>query len=586
MSSFKNISIFRKIHAHLITKHIKIFGILIFLITGNLFGRVFFVGSNPHMTVFAFPQDIFLTGTDFAYYYITYQKNPWWGDIDEPELKPNNTYIKTGENIEEGSSGSSFEHNSYLHKCKNYVGFGRKISETARTRFDLTYLVHSMRNKATGSFGDGGNTFDYNEHHSIQELFLRSILALKIKGHPVGFMIGIGSDFASDPDLEFEYSQNGTKYNLSRLIWAWTAEHGSDEFGLGRGRYQSDYALGPLFKLDIQSATSFPKLKLGGRFRFRYGILDQYSWNGDGNSPYSELIGSYIADGTKKIRNITTRLYGNYNWIKRKKWKFNTLVLTRYTHVDSIGIIGQNISIEENRKKESRNFVFQINPNFNIYPWKHKMCYIDMALLCNYSHNSYDFLGNYSVGGGTKESYVNTRAYWINDSGDIIYYKTDYSWLDFSYANQNFFEIAFDVNTVFPIFGKKNQNIALGVTLLVWRRFKWFNKYYGRNNITSTDLSFNVENIRKLYETEMWLNTAINIMYRRGKYNFRLDIGQPLIYSLVPRYRLTSADGETVIYEKKQESMWVSQSGVRLGFFVGTSIRNIFRRHFEEKEGL
>ncbi len=198
------------------------------------FARIFFVGSNPHLSVFAFPQDIFLVGSDFAYYYFTYQNDPWWGDIDQPMLRPNKTYIQTGENIDEGASGSSFEHESYLNKYKNHVGFGREISEKVRTRFDLTYLIRSMRNKASGNFVNGSSVeFDYEERHSIQELYLRSILALKINDRPLGLMLGIGSDFASDPDLEFEFTRNGVTYknNVNRLIWAWSATRGQNIFG-------------------------------------------------------------------------------------------------------------------------------------------------------------------------------------------------------------------------------------------------------------------------------------------------------------------------------------------------------------------
>jgi hypothetical protein len=550
-------------------KRVKIITLLLLLTVNSLFARIFFVGSNPHLSVFAFPQDILLTGTDFAYYYTTYQKDPWWGDIDQPSLRPNNTYLKTGENIDEGAGGSNFEHNSYYNMYKQYVGFGRGISETARTRFDLTYLVRSMRNKASGTFAGGTPvTFEYSEHHSIQEIYLRSILALKIRELPVGFMIGLGGDYATHPDLEFEYTRGGTSYNSNMLIWAWSTESPDiDTLGaldpLGGGRLQDRYAMGPLFRLDVQAATTLPRLKFGGRFRFRYGLLDQYVWNAD--------EADYEGDRTKKIRNFTGRIYGNYNWVKREKIKFNTLVLSRYTHVDSIGALTQNLAVED-ETEVSRNFVFQINPNFNIYPWEHRMCYIDFALLCNYSHYSYDFLEDRYVSGGYKEDYVPTR----------VILTEDYPWYDYSYGKQNFFELALDVNMVLPIFGSKNQNVALGVTLLLWRRFLWFNKYHG--GYPNDPATFEVENIRKNFDMETWLNSFINIIYRRGGYTFRFDVGQPLIYNLTPRTRITDAGGENVLYEWKKESMWLSQSGVRLGLFVSTGLKNIFRRRFQQEE--
>lgn len=547
----------------------------ILVLAQGINARVFFAGSNPHLTIFAFPQDIFLSSSNFVYYYTTYQKEPWWGDIDEPALRPNNTYIQTGENITTGANGSTFEHNGFLNNFTNTLGFGNEFSERSRTRFDLTYSVWSMRNRASGYFapdsnGTGSVDFDYDEGHSIQELYLRSILAMKFLDIPVGFMIGIGTQYALSPDLEFEFIRDGVKYNSNRLIWAWSTTRGQNIFEAahpeGEAEFQGRYAMGPLFKLDIQSATTLPLLKFGARFRLNYGKLDQFSWQPDsgGTGLDSNFLGDYIKDNTKKIRNLTGRLYGNYTWINHEKFKFGTFVLTRYTQVDSTGVLPENLEVTTGRLEESRTFVFQINPNINIYPWEYKMCYIDMAILCNYSFMSYDFLETRWISGGQKQDFVPT---WV-------YLGEDYSWNDYSYAKQNFFELALDINTVFPIFGMKNQNVAMGVTLLLWRRFLWINKYYG--NYPGNE--FKVQNIRKNYDTETWLNSAINIIYRRGAYNFRLDIGQPLIYNLTPRTRITDAGGDKVIFEMKKESMWVSQSGVRLGFFVSTGMENLFRR--------
>ncbi len=210
------------------------------------------------------------------------------------------------------------------------------------------------------------------------------------------------------------------------------------------------------------------------------------------------------------------------------------------------------------------------------------MCYIDMALLCNYSYMGYKFLDDFGVGGGEAESYVNTRVYYTSSDGTRIYYQEDYSWRNYSYAKRNFFEFALDINAALPVFGRKNQNIALGVSLLLWRRYQWMYKYYGLNSTSSSDISFEVENIRKNYDKETWLNSSISFIYRYKTYNFRFDISQPLIYNLTPRTRITDKNGKNVISELKKESMWVSQSGLKLGLFVATSLKNIFRRSFSE----
>jgi hypothetical protein len=164
-----------------------------------------------------------------------------------------------------------------------------------------------------------------------------------------------------------------------------------------------------------------------------------------------------------------------------------------------------------------------------------------------------------------------------------VYIGDEYSWENCSYWNQNFFEIALDLNPVFPIYGNKDQSVAIGVMAMLWTRFKWTNKYYGQNKISGSDLEFVTENMRKNYDHETWLNSVINFIYRRNGYIYRLDVGQPLIYSLTPRTRVTDAKGKDVLYEKRNENMWVSQSGVKLGFFITTGLDNISKLRSNRK---
>jgi hypothetical protein len=192
------------------------------------------------------------------------------------------------------------------------------------------------------------------------------------------------------------------------------------------------------------------------------------------------------------------------------------------------------------------------------------MTYVDAAILLNYQHMKYDYVEQQSVGGGRKEAHVGTN----------VYFGEDYSWENYSYGRENLIEAALDINAAIPVYGNKNQTVALGLTLLLWTHFKWMNKYYGKTNISASDDWFTVENIRKNFDHETWLNSAFNIIYRRGEYLFRLDIGQPLIYSITPKTTITDASGKNVLYQKSKESMWVSQSDMKIGIFVSTSLEN------------
>jgi hypothetical protein len=493
--------------------------------------RVFFTGSNPNLTVFAFPQDILLMPGEMVFYYGGYQVFPWWGDIDEPDNKPSKKYALTGEKTDEWS------HDQSINQFDNMVGFTRYLSDSSKLRFDFDYLSSHLN--ADAEYPD----YTYHERHAIRDFYLNSMLATHYKGIPIGMKVGLGVEMTSKPDLE-HFLANGQRSSL--FLWGWDGE---------QSYTQDNFNLGNLFRFDAQMAATFPRYKIGGRFRLYHGTLDKYRWNND-SSRYTIT--------PNKINNLTGRVYGIYNWFEREKFKFNTTILTRYTYVDSIQVIPGNTSIETGDVQKAKTFVFQINPNVNIYPWPYPMTYIDAAILCNYSHTNYDHVGNWYVGGGMQEGYINSG----------IWSEEDYSWENFSYARENFFELALDVNAAVPVIGMKDQSVSLGITMFIWRRYKWFDKFFGKTDVLSNDLAFSIEKIRQNLDKETWLNSIINIFYRRGKYLFRLDIGQPLIYSQLPRTRITDGTGDHIIYEKTRENMWLSQSGMKVGFFVSTSLEN------------
>lgn len=519
---------------------------------------MFLVGSNPSLTLLAYPQDLLKFQNDYLFYYFTYENKPWWSDVDDPPNKPvnesanrpNNTYLITGEKITD-EAGNSFEHKSNINSIMNNIGFGYALKHAIKSRFDLRYSLWSMHSDASGQAG--GNRFSYKEKNSFHEVYLNSLFAKNIRNIPVGIKLGIGGIGTTDPKLE-----SSGNIDANRLYWGWSTSDGTAILpALAHAFEQDQYSLGPLYELDLQLGATYPRLALGARFRLNFGNLDTYN--------YDETVSNYIHNESNKIRNKTVRLYGNYIWSEGERYRFATLVLTRYTYLDTTQHAVDNSEVESGHVRESRNFVLQINPNVSLYPWRSKQTYIDAAILINYSYIHFNHDYPYWVAGGQKESHVNSRVYVGNE----------YWWEDCSYWNQNFFEVALDLNPVFPVYGNKDQSVAIGVMALLWTRFKWTNKYYGTNKIAGSDIDFVTDNIRKNYDHETWLNSMINIVYRRKGFVYRLDIGEPMVYSLTPRTRVTDAGGNNVLYEKRNENMWVSQAGVKLGFFVTTGFDNI-----------
>jgi hypothetical protein len=493
--------------------------------------RVFLTGSNPILSSIAMPQDLLLIpGGDKISAYTAWQGFPWWGDIDQPEERPYKQYTFTGERTSLG------EHYTGINQFEERISFSRWHAKNLRVAYNLHYTADHLSAKATGFDDSGDPTYIYNEHHAIREVNFKTMLSTFYKTTPIGFSLGLGGVSTSVPNLDHRRLVNGDWYPSNQVLW-W---RGNDELA------QDEFAIGSLFKGDAQVAATLGNHKVGSHFRLYSGTLDDYQWN-EGMADYDLRL--------KKIHNYTVRLYGLYNWLRMEKFRFNTTVLTRYTFVDSVSVERNNPKTEIETEK-AKVFVLQINPNVNIFPWKFPMSYIDAALLCNYQFTRYDYVA-------PNNEYRSTTIGWDME---------EYSWEQCSYFNENFFELALDVFASIPVFGMRDRSAGITVSTLVWRRYKWKNKYFG----SMDNGEFRVDEIRKNFDKETWLNLVLGLMYRQGSFMYRLDIGQPLIYSLTPRTGKYQADG-TLIEGKSSEKMWLSQSGFKIGFFISTDLTNFIR---------
>jgi hypothetical protein len=142
----------------------------------------------------------------------------------------------------------------------------------------------------------------------------------------------------------------------------------------------------------------------------------------------------------------------------------------------------------------------------------------------------------------------------------------------FSYANENRLHFGADFNMLFPVFSAFPHQLRAGFMLVGNVRYTFQTKYYGKNTASNGDLNFNIENRRKNYKREVWFNTGLMLHYVTGPYQLRLEVTEPILYSVLPGTKTTDASGKNVIYEHEKSPLWVSQLGMRVGIYASYDI--------------
>ncbi len=531
--------------------------------------RIFFVGSNPFLSIIAFPQDVARLPGEYVFYYPSYQKLPWWGDIDEPTKRPNDTYTVTGENISQEASNSVFEHRGDIRAVSNAMGVVRKVNDKVSQYIDLTYNVNAFSNKSSGNLTNSSLTvpFDYKVTNSSHEVLASSIWAFMFRDIPAGIKIQLGFYDLATPNQDFSFTRNNTRYSTDRMVWGWSTVSCSHIFGTtgldGDAWFQNEYSRGPIYRGDIQAGLTFSKLKFGTRLRYQYGKLAQYSWVPSSGSIADSTLSANF-EGTyqksqwaRKTTDAMARVYGNYTWKKGDKYSLNTLFFLGYEAQKFRNALTENLDAEDGALEAIRSVVVEINPNVNIYPWN-KYSYIDAALLIEYSYSRYNNTSKQWISGSQQDAYRASRVY-IGD---------EYTWENFSYANEHFVDFGVDISTLYPLYGNAHRSVGLGLILFVNSKFTWMNKHYGHNNNAGSEFKFVTDNIRKNFKREVWFNTMFSINYRQGPANLNLQLTEPLLYLLQPRTRITDAKGKNILYDHEKKGNWASQQGVKAALLV------------------
>ena len=570
MSSFK---LYRRRRRSFIT---YILAVVLFL-NINAMCRIFFVGSNPYLSYSAFPQDLLRFASPFVSYSISYQHLPWWGDIDEPTKKPNDTYIAIAEkNLNEKSNNSYFKHAASIHVAQSSFGLFQTLTSNISSLAEFGYILSSQGSVASGNLTCAENgsfiPFSYAVHNSLHEGFIRWTCGLYSWGIPCGIKVQATMYNLSNPDVEFRFQKDARAYRSPRLLWGWSTKGCNHIFGTantdGDAWLQNEYTQGPLIQTDIQIGATVSRFKNGIRLRYIYGSQDQYSWVQDSSTLQSipdqkiwqNFSGSYKKSQWLKItHDLLLRLYTNVDVLKSNFYVFKTLFFLGLENATAQNALSDNSAIVDDRKDKRKNVIIEINPNISLFnPRNSDIAFFDGGILLEYSYTHFANIGEYYISGGRKEGYRNSQ----------VYVGKEYSWESFSYAHEHFYDAGFDMNMTLPLYQKDRSVVALGIVLFANSKITYLTKSYGTTTVDGTVLTYTSDNLRKNKKTEFWFNSALSIHCMQSIYHFRLDVIEPLLYSLTPSTKVIGNDLKTKLYESSTSGNWVSQQGVKINLSI------------------
>jgi hypothetical protein len=537
--------------------------------------RVTSFGSNPDLSYSLFPQDLAKTRANTIAAFSSYCKSPWWGDIDQFDNKPNGTYTITGNQVIK--STAFFQESAKMQTTQNLVGYSYRPSDNFSLLLDGNFAVNFLSDIANGNFTYDNNgtregyvPFDYTLRHTLYDAKLRGITGFRIGDIPFGAMLILGKENTLSLHKELNVTKGEDEIRSSeRALWGWAKVGCNHIFGVrgteGDAWFQDNYSMGPLYKLNFRAGADLEKIKAGISVYAKAGSQDYYSWQE--NTTDSSLltsdtllnerfVGNYVkGDWQKKSHESVISAYGNIHWLTQERFGIHSFVSLSYNGDKEGNALSGNDDVESDRKETIRGFALEFDPNINIKLGQ-ELHYIDIALLSRFNYNRYNNTMMAWVNGGR------TKTYWDGSMPD----EEEDVWEQFSYANQNLFDIGLDISTMFPILNNNFGDLGFGFILYGSSRLNLQTKYYGSNTAAGAENVFTVNAERHNFAREIKFNTSLLFDYTFNPLRIRLEVTEPVLHNLLQRTKIKTGDQET--YNHRKDPLWLSQQGLQLGLFV------------------
>ncbi|MCX7883169.1 MAG: hypothetical protein N2314_08115 [Brevinematales bacterium] len=546
------------------------------LCVGVLWGRVFFVGSHPGLSIVAFPQDLTLWEKPFVAVGVSYQSLPWWGDIDNPTNRPNEGYTSTEENIQfvkqagetQQSYFQTYGSTHVMGVNLQYFGRQKQTSFFVRFGYQPRWMITSAKGNLRGETNGEYHyiPFSYEASHLINALSVEGIVAGRLQGFPVGLKMAFSYENTASLENSFRATVDGKTISSERLVWGWTTVGCNHIFGYryinADAWFQDSFVKGPVWQWDVQGGISSEKVRFGNRFRLIGALQEEYTWQRASNAStllQTNFEGKYIREPyLQKTDGWLNRTYANITWKDGGIWKFNTLLFLGLDGKETRPVLSNDLVSEGWGKTKSGGFLVEVNPNLSVKPSQEMK--MDLALLLSGEWHRTEQRGEYynPLMGASRESWQNATPF----------VGPEYGWEGFSYVDTLAFHVGVDMIFYLPLYGSKVRQIGLILNVFENTQWSWITKNYGTNRFTSSETAFDVVASRRTLRREAWIHTMLGVSYRQAPYQVRCEFLSPLLYSLAFSQVLQDERGNS-LYQVQKSQNWAVQEGLAIRLTVG-----------------
>jgi hypothetical protein len=525
----------------------------------------FTIGSNPYLTIFAYPHDILRWPASGVYFNYQNQELPWQGNVTDIMARPSESYTNNYQFVEfatpDDYTGNPSDIYSwsmisgYAHQ--RYFGLGgitTKPFGKFMGEFGVTTLNMLMEAEGVARSEEEGEIFHLVPFNSktqgAQYKFEGKILyANQLFNNPFGFKADYVYKYSIKPSGHLNFIIDSTLYQTSHLTWGWANQSCNHIFGYAHintdAFYQDDYSVINGSQIDIQASYEFNgNYKTGIRYRLINESGDDYYWQYDEGSLYN---GDYSRNPDWRSKNVDQfiRAYSKVRFFEVGNLGAGILFFGQYGN-DRRFDVNRVSNSEPNSQEIVRSFIVETNPFLNL---KFEKGYIDFGLLIEEElspmrniHNVW----NESTGGEEQ------GVLW--DSSPYEGWST--SWESFSRGHELFFATGGETYTSINVY--KRLSIQGGLTLL--KKFTNLRKVYGNSYVPDEggNYKFNKTHIRLDHRNETWMTGSLGLTYGFGPIQLISILQFPLSYLNKRETELSTVDDE-ILFDHERRNVWQVQ---------------------------